>query len=108
MADNNEELIEVAKEALNLNKEFLNVMVGQNIKLTNIFIEHYEKEIEFKTKCIADWEEQEPPKFFKKIHAEWQEKIDSLKKEIEDAHKKLYEERCQLGESLSLFNENNA
>lgn len=36
---NNEEIINVTKEALNLNKEFLNVMIHQSIRMSNIFIE---------------------------------------------------------------------
>lgn len=36
---NNDEIVNVTKEALNLNKEFLNIMIHQSIRMSNIFIE---------------------------------------------------------------------
>lgn len=66
----------------------------------------YEKEIEYKTKCLAQWEDEEPPKFLKKVHAEWEEKIKKLKQEIEIANKKLFEEYEQIGESMKLLHDN--
>lgn len=92
------------KESLELNKKILDVMLVHSIKGSEIFIKGYEEQIKYKTKLLASLEDEEPPKFFKKSHREWENKIKEVKAEIEKASQNLYEEYCSLGENMELLN----
>lgn len=96
-----EELIELLKESLDINKMLIELMDTHNKKMTQISIQSLEEQINLKYGFISSLEKDMPPKFFKSAHKEWQNRINETNKEIEDLQKKLYEEYSELGNSLS-------
>lgn len=102
-----EELIEALKESQEISKGLLQLMEYHSIKMSEISIKSLEEQIKLRYKFLADLENDKPPKFFKSVHKEWQEKIESVKKEIEELDKKLFEEYTELGESLQNLSKKN-
>lgn len=102
-----EELIAALKESQEISKGLLQLMEYHSIKMSEISIKSLEEQIKLKHKFLADLEDGKPPRIFKSIRKEWQEKIDSVEKEIEELNKKLYEEYTELGESLQNLSKKN-
>ena len=90
--------------SMELTKGLLKIMTIHSIKCTQIFIEAYEKQLKLKNEYLSSLLDEEPPKFFKKAHSKWQNKIDEISSNIENLEKKLYDEYSSLGEDLDLFN----
>lgn len=99
-----EELIAALKESQEISKGLLKLMEYHSIKMSEISIKSLEEQIKLKHKFLADLEDGKPPRIFKSIRKEWQEKIDSVKSEIEELDKKLFNEYTELGESLENLN----
>lgn len=95
-----EELIAALKESQEISKGLLKLMEYHSIKMSEISIKSLEEQIKLKHKFLADLEDGKPPRIFKSIRKEWQEKIDSVKSEIEELDKKLFNEYTELGESI--------
>lgn len=95
-----EELIEALKESQEINKKLLDLMQIQNNKFTEISIQALEEQIKSRHRFLAQLEESEPPKIFKNLHRDWENKVFYTKKDIEDLDKKLFEDYTELGESL--------
>lgn len=95
---------ETIDTSIELTKGLLKIMTTHSIKCTQIFIEAYEKQLNIKNEYLSSLLNEEPPKFFKKIHSEWQNKIKEISSDIENLEKKLYDEYSSLGEKLNLFN----
>lgn len=99
-----EELIAALKESQEISKGLLQLMEYHSIKMSEISIKSLEEQIKLKHKFLADLEDGKPPRIFKSIRKEWQEKIDSVKSEIEELDKKLFNEYTELGESIKNLN----
>jgi hypothetical protein len=102
-----DELINALKESQEINEKLLDLMLLQNNKMTEITIQSLEKQIKMKHSFLADLEDSEPPKLFKSVHKDWQNKMDAIIKEIEDLDKKLYEEYAEFGKIIEHFNKKN-
>ena len=102
-----EELIAALKESQEISKGLLQLMEYHSIKMSEISIKSLEDQIKLKHKFLADLEDGKPPRIFKSIRKEWQEKIDSVKSEIEELDKKLFNEYTELGESLQNLSKKN-
>ena len=102
-----EELIAALKESQEISKGLLKLMEYHSIKMSEISIKSLEEQIKLKHKFLADLEDGKPPRIFKSIRKEWQEKIDSVKSEIEELDKKLFNEYTELGESLQNLSKKN-
>lgn len=102
-----EELIAALKESQEISKSLLQLMEYHSIKMSEISIKSLEEQIKLKHKFLADLEDGKPPRIFKSIRKEWQEKIDSVKTEIEELDKKLFNEYTELGESLQNLSKKN-
>lgn len=102
-----EELIEALKESQDITNSLLQLMEHHSMKMNEISIKSLEEQIKLRYNFLASLEEGKPPKFFKSSHKEWQEKIESVEKEIEELNKKLYEEYTELGESLQNLSKKN-
>lgn len=102
-----EELIAALKESQEISKGLLQLMEYHSIKMSEISIKSLEEQIKLKHKFLADLEDGKPPRIFKSIRKEWQEKIDSVKSEIEELDKKLFNEYTELGESLQNLSKKN-
>ena len=102
-----EELIKALKESQEISKGLLQLMEYHSVKMSEISIKSLEEQIKLKHKFLADLEDGKPPRIFKSIRKEWQEKIDSVKKEIEELDKKLFDEYTELGESLENLSKKN-
>ena len=102
-----EELIAALKESQEISKGLLQLMEYHSIKMSEISIKSLEEQIKLKHKFLADLEDGKPPRIFKSIRKEWQEKIDSVKTEIEELDKKLFNEYTELGESLQNLSKKN-
>ena len=102
-----EELIAALKESQDISKGLLQLMEYHSIKMSEISIKSLEEQIKLKHKFLADLEDGKPPRIFKSIRKEWQEKIDSVKSEIEELDKKLFNEYTELGESLQNLSKKN-
>lgn len=90
-------------EDMELSKKLLDLMTCHSIKESELFVKFYENQLNYKSYCLAQLEDEEPPKFFKKSHAKWQQKIDDLNKEIEDTQKKLLEEYSDIGKCITFL-----
>lgn len=76
-------------------EKLIKLMMLQNIEQTKLYISFYENEYSFYTKLYENSAEEEPLKFFKKKHDEWETKRKKLYSHIEDIENKkmeLYEE----------------
>lgn len=93
-----------ADETLDLNRKMVDLMLSHSIKESEIFVEFYQTEIKYKSQRLDSLMDEEPSKFFKKSHSEWEQKVSDLEKELESANKKLYEEYCSIGKSIELLN----
>ena len=102
-----EELIAALKESQEISKGLLKLMEYHSIKMSEISIKSLEEQIKLKHKFLADLEDGKPPRIFKSIRKEWQEKIDSVKSEIEELDKKLFNEYTELGENLQNLSKKN-
>lgn len=102
-----EELIAALKESQEISKGLLQLMEYHSIKMSEISIKSLEEQIKLKHKFLADLEDGKPPRIFKSIRKEWQEKIDSVKSEIEELDKKLFNEYTELGENLQNLSKKN-
>lgn len=102
-----EELIAALKESQEISKGLLQLMEYHSIKMSEISIKSLEEQIKLKHKFLDDLEDGKPPRIFKSIRKEWQEKIDSVKSEIEELDKKLFNEYTELGESLQNLSKKN-
>ena len=102
-----EELIAALKESQEISKGLLQLMEYHSIKMSEISIKSLEEQIKLKHKFLADLEDGKPPRIFKSIRKEWQEKIDSVKSKIEELDKKLFNEYTELGESLQNLSKKN-
>ena len=65
---------DVANEAMELNRKLINVMLNHSMKESEIFVQHYETQLKMKTQFLADLEDEEPPKFFKSAHRDWEQR----------------------------------
>lgn len=97
---------DVANEAMELNRKLINVMLNHSMKESEIFVQHYETQLKMKTQFLADLEDEEPPKFFKSAHRDWEQRKEKLESEIDEISKKLYEEYCEIGKTLEVLSEN--
>ena len=79
-----EELIEALKESQDLNKKLLDLMEIQNNKFTEISIKALEEQIKSRHNFLAELEQSEPPKLFKSLHRDWENKVHYTKKDIEE------------------------
>lgn len=61
-------------------------------KTTELYIDFYENQYKRYEKCIVDHLEEEPPKFFKKKHKLWEEKLEELKRCHDEAFSNYLEE----------------
>ena len=102
-----EELIAALKESQEISKGLLQLMEYHSIKMSEISIKSLEEQIKLKHKFLADLEDGKPPRIFKSIRKDWREKIDSVKSEIEELDKKLFNEYTELGESLQNLSKKN-
>ena len=75
-----EELIEALKESQDLNKKLLDLMEIQNNKFTEISIKALEEQIKSRHNFLAELEQSEPPKLFKSLHRDWENKVHYTKK----------------------------
>lgn len=99
-------ITDVANEAMELNRKLINVMLNHSMKESEIFVQHYETQLKMKTQFLADLEDEEPPKFFKSAHRDWDQRKEKLESEIDEISKKLYEEYCEIGKTLEVLSEN--
>lgn len=99
-------ITDVANEAMELNRKLINVMLNHSMKESEIFVQHYETQLKMKTQFLADLEDEEPPKFFKSAHRDWEQRKEKLESEIDEISKKLYEEYCEIGKTLEVLSEN--
>ena len=97
---------DVANEAMELNRKLINVMLNHSMKESEIFVQHYETQLKMKTRFLADLEDEEPLKFFKSAHRDWEQRKEKLESEIDEISKKLYEEYCEIGKTLEVLSEN--
>lgn len=95
-----EELIEALKESQDLNKKLLDLMEIQNNKFTEISIKALEEQIKSRHNFLAELEQSEPPKLFKSLHRDWENKVHYTKKDIEELDKKLFEDYTEYGEFI--------
>ncbi len=102
-----EELIDALKESQDLNKKLLDLMELQNSKFTEISIQALDEQIKSRHRFLAQLEQSEPPKLFKSLHREWENKVHYTKKDIEDLDKKLYEEYTEYGEFIEKMGKKN-
>lgn len=102
-----EELIDALKESQEISKGLLKLMEYHSIKMSEISIHSLEEQIKLRHKFLADLEDDMPPKLFKSTHKEWQEKIESVKKEIEELDKKLFDEYTEYGKSIENLSKKN-
>ena len=102
-----EELIEALKESQDLNKKLLDLMEIQNNKFTEISIKALEEQIKSRHNFLAELEQSEPPKLFKSLHRDWENKVHYTKKEIEELDKKLFEDYTEYGEFIEKMSKKN-
>lgn len=63
-------------------------------KTTQASIKFYENQYKMYQKLIVDHLEEEPPKFFKKLHKKWEDKLETLNNDHDKAFENYLEE-CQ-------------
>jgi hypothetical protein len=102
-----EELIEALKESQDLNKKLLDLMEIQNNKFTEISIKALEEQIKSRHNFLAELEQSEPPKLFKSLHRDWENKVHYTKKDIEELYKKLFEDYTEYGEFIEKMSKKN-
>jgi|GEM_PF-2530885 len=102
-----EELIEALKESQDLNKKLLDLMEIQNNKFTEISIKALEEQIKSRHNFLAELEQSEPPKLFKSLHRDWENKVQCTQKDIDDLDKKLFEDYTEYGEYLKKLGKKN-
>lgn len=102
-----EELIDALKESQEISKGLLKLMELNSLKMTEIAINSLQEQLRLRHKFLSDLENEQPPKFFKSTHKEWQDKINSIKNEIDDLDKKLFEEYKDYGKSIENLNKKN-
>lgn len=102
-----DELIEALKESQEINKKLLDLMEIHNNKFTEISIKALEEQIKSRHRFLAELEESEPPKFFKSLHRDWENKVHYTKKDIEELDKKLFEDYTEYGEFLEKMSKKN-
>ena len=102
-----EELIDALKESQELNKKLLDLMEMQNSKFTEISIQALDEQIKSRHRFLAQLKESEPPKLFKSLHRDWENKIHYAKKDIEKLEKKLYEEYAEYGKFVEKMSKKN-
>lgn len=102
-----EELIEALKESQDLNKKLLDLMEIQNNKFTEISIKALEEQIKSRHNFLAELEQSEPPKLFKSLHRDQENKVHYTKKDIEELDKKLFEDYTEYGEFIEKMSKKN-
>lgn len=93
----------IKNEASNeLEKTFAELYISSAINLKNSIINianFYDKKCNFIRKQICILENEEPLKFFKKSHKNWEDKLHDLSQKYDDAFTKFIEE-CKELESI--------
>lgn len=102
-----EQLIDALKESQELNKKLLDLMEIQNSKYTEISIQALDEQIKSRHRFLAQLEQSEPPKLFKSLHRDWENKVRYTQKDIEDLDKKLFDEYTEYGEFIEKMNKKN-
>ena len=78
-----EELIQVLKDAKELNQKLLDLMELQNHKATELSIKILEEQLKIRHKFLTTLEDNEHSKLFKNSHSDLENKIHYTKKYIE-------------------------
>lgn len=102
-----DELIEALTESQEIVKSLLNLMEYHSLKMSEFSINSLNEQIKLRHKFLDDLEKDQPPKFFKSIHKEWQSNIDKIKNEIDDLNKKLFDEYTEYGKSIDNLSKKN-
>ena len=102
-----EDLIQALKDSQEVNKKLLDLMEYQNHKYTEISIESLEEQIKSRHRFLAELEQSEPPKIFKGLHRDWENKVHYTQKDIEELDKKLFEDYTEYGEFLQKISKKN-
>ena len=97
----------VIVESQDLNKKLLDLMEIQNNKFTEISIKALEEQIKSRHNFLAELEQSEPPKLFKSLHRDWENKVHYTKKDIEELDKKLVEDYTEYGEFIEKMSKKN-
>lgn len=98
-----DELIEALKESQYINKKLLDLMEIHNSKFTELSIKPLEEQIKSRHRFLAELEDSQPPKIFKSLHKDWENKVHYTKKDIEELDKELFEDYTEYGEFLEKF-----
>lgn len=102
-----EELIKALKDSQDVNKKLLDLMEIQNNKFTEISIKALEEQLKARTRFLEELEKNEPPKLFKSIHRDWENKVHYAQKDIDELSKKLYEDYKEYGEFIEKISKKN-
>lgn len=102
-----EDLIKALKESQEINKKLLELMELHNNKFTDISIKALEEQIKSRHNFLAELEQSEPPKLFKSLHRDWENKVHYTKKDIEELDKKLFEDYTEYGEFIEKMSKKN-
>lgn len=102
-----DELIEALKESQYINKKLLDLMEIHNSKFTELSIKPLEEQIKSRHRFLAKLEDSQPPKIFKSLHKDWENKVHYTQKDIEELDKKLFEDYTEYGEFLEKFSKKN-
>lgn len=96
------------KESNNeLEKAFAELYVSNAINLKNSTMnsaKFYDEKCKFIRKQIYILENEEPFKFFKKSHKNWEDKLQDLKQKYDDSFTNFIEECKELENVMKLFN----
>lgn len=98
-----DELIEALKKSQYINKKLLDLMEIHNSKFTELSIKPLEEQIKSRHRFLAELEDSQPPKIFKSLHKDWENKVHYTQKDIEELDKKLFENYTEYGEFLEKF-----
>lgn len=102
-----DELIEALKKSQYINKKLLDLMEIHNSKFTELSIKPLEEQIKSRHRFLAELEDSQPPKIFKSLHKDWENKVHYTQKDIEELDKKLFENYTEYGEFLEKFSKKN-
>ena len=102
-----DELIEALKESQYINKKLLALIEIHNSKFTELSIKPLEEQIKSRHRFLAELEDSQPPKIFKSLHKDWENKVHYTQKDIEELDKKLFEDYTEYGEFLEKFSKKN-
>ena len=102
-----DELIEALKESQYINKKLLDLIEIHNSKFTELSIKPLEEQIKSRHRFLAELEDSQPPKIFKSLHKDWENKVHYTQKDIEELDKKLFEDYTEYGEFLEKFSKKN-